>query len=355
MLFAPCRKLFALLAMTLLAACASVNNPPPESARVAHPVTVHKAIKWASPQGHDLTLDIYVPDTGKASYPVVVVFHGGGFLINTSAIMDTMSNYLASHGEYVVANMNYRLLGDLNNTVTLNQIAEDVFGGVLWVKDHIAEYKGNPSLVAVTGDSAGGHLTAMVLNSGRNLATAGFDADVPGFNPTYLPKGETAEQVAARDGLRVQAAVVSYGAFDFFTRVDKGFETDANIFWQFAGVKARGILGEGKTPKNAEAHYKAVSPLYNIPQASDYRLPPQFHHVAENDKVTTPESIQHYVNELKKAGQEVSFKIYAGRNHAFLDNGCTEVLQICFDRDAPEALADIMTFLDDAFVKASKK
>jgi acetyl esterase len=335
--------------------CAAVMASLLMTAAQAHPVKTHKNIQWAAPDNHSLTLDIYVPDTGKESYPVLVIYHGGGWLINTNVIMNSMSEYIASHGEYVVANMNYRLLVDNNNTVTINQIVEDVFGGLLWVKDNITQYKGDPNRVAVTGDSAGGHLTSMILVSGRNLNSQGFEAEVPGFNPTYLPKGETAESVAARDGLKVQAAVVSYGAFDLYQSAKHGFESDSNIFWTLGNAKARGILGAGKNPDNAEALYKAVSPIYNIPSADEYKLPPQFHHVAENDKVTTPESIQRYVDLMNKAGQEATLKVYPGRNHAFLDNGCTEVLQVCFDRDAPEALNDILAFLNGIFYPHAHK
>lgn len=338
MKFSYLRNLCALAAALLIGATAH-----------AHSFKTYSNIQWASPDNHPLTVDLYVPDTGKESYPVLVIYHGGGWLINTNVIMRSMSEYIASKGEYVVANMNYRLLGDNNNTVTVNQIVEDVFGGLLWVKDNIAQYKGDPNRVAVTGDSAGGHLTSMILVSGRNLNSKGFAAEVPGFNPTYLPKGETAESVAARDGLKVQAAVVSYGAFDLYQSAKHGFESESNIFWTLGNAKARGILGTGKNPDNAEALYKAVSPIYNIPAVKDYQLPPQFHHVAENDKVTTPASIQRYVDLTTEAGQEATLKVYPGRNHAFLDNGCTEVLQVCFDRDAPAALDDILAFLNGIF------
>lgn len=99
---------------------------------------VQKDIVFASPEGFDLTMDIYTPDTDKEQYPVVVIWHGGGWLINTNEIMDEMSQYLAEIGEFVVCNVNYRLLGDQNNTVTLNEIVEDVFGSLLWIKANIA-------------------------------------------------------------------------------------------------------------------------------------------------------------------------------------------------------------------------
>lgn len=315
----------------------------------AHGFSSHTNIQWAAPDNQPLTLDIHIPDTGKPSYPVLVIYHGGGWLINDSSIMNEMSEYIVSHGEYVVANVNYRLLGDNNNQVTLNQIVEDVFGGLLWIKSNIGQYKGDASRIAVTGDSAGGHLASMILLSGRNLNSDGFAAKSPGFNPTWLPEGETAGQVAGRDGLKVQAAVISYGAFDMYDRAIHGFESDANIFWQLGNASPRGIFGKGITVDDKPDWYKAVSPVYLVPQRTDYELPPQYLHVAETDQVTPPEAIQAYVDILKKAGQPAIYKVYEGRNHAFLDNGCNEHLKICFDRDAPEALNDILGFLNGIF------
>jgi acetyl esterase len=170
------------------------------SSAQAHEFKVHKNIVWASPKNLSLTADIYVPTTGKATYPVLIIYHGGGWLINNNSIMNSMSEYVASHGEFIVANMNYRLLGDNNNSTTMNEIVEDALGGVLWVKDNIAHYGGDPKRIAVTGDSAGGHLASMILLSGRNLQSDGFAGNTLGFKPSYLPKGKTAEQVAKNDG-----------------------------------------------------------------------------------------------------------------------------------------------------------
>lgn len=312
----------------------------------AHEFTVHKSIPWASPNGVPLTLDIYVPKTGKKNYPVLVIYHGGGWLINNNSIMNSMSEYIASHGEIVVANMNYRLLVDNNNTTTMNQIVEDVFGGLLWVKKHIAKYQGDSKRIAVTGDSAGGHLTAMILTQGRQLESDGFAGKSLGFKPSWLPRWTSAEGVAKKDGLKVQAAILSYGAFDMYAIAQSGLETGRNIFWMLGKGKPRGIFGDGITLENHPDYYKAVSPIHNIPQASDYSLPPQFVMVSERDGVTTPESVTQYVEAVKKAGQPVEFKIYKGRNHAFLDNGCNKHLGVCFNRDAPEALDDMLVFLN---------
>lgn len=312
----------------------------------AHEFKVHKNIIWASPKNFPLTADIYVPKTGKAKYPVLVIYHGGGWLINNNSIMNSMSEYIASHGEFIVANMNYRLLPDNKNTTNMNEIVEDALGGVLWVKDNIAAYGGDPKQVAVTGDSAGGHLASMVLLSGQNLESDGFAGNTLGFNPSYLPKGKTAEQVAKADGLRVQAAVISYGAFDLYGAAQNNFEKPSNIFWALAKSEARGIFGSAINVTDNANYYKTVSPIFNIPLASVNKLPPQFIHVGSKDNTTPPTAVKNYVAQLEKAGQAVEFKLYEGKNHAFLDTGCNEFLKSCFEKDAPDALNDILHFLE---------
>ncbi|WP_020208199.1 alpha/beta hydrolase [Gilvimarinus chinensis] len=309
-------------------------------------VKKHNDIHWADADGKALKLDIYTPETDAKARPVVVIYHGGGWLINDESVMDAMSQYLTEHGGYVVANMNYRLLTDNGNTTTMNEIVEDVFGGLLWVKAHIADYGGDPNRVAITGDSAGGHLTSMILTAGRNLESDGFAGDSLGFNPTWLPEGKTAEQVAAEDGLKVQAAVVSYGAFDLHAAAKGGFESSQNMFWQFANAEARGIFGNGITVEVNPDYYKAVSPLYNIPSSGEYQLAPQFHHVGSMDTTTPPKAVNAYVDTLHAAGQPATIKVYEGNNHAYMDTGCIEVLDSCFDTHAVPVLNnDILPFL----------
>jgi acetyl esterase len=321
----------------------------PLVSQAQHEFETHKNITWVELPDMQLTLDIYVPKTGKKNYPVLVIYHGGGWLINNNSIMNSMSEYVASHGEYVVANVNYRLLGDSNNRVHINQIVEDALGALAWVKENIAHYKGDPKRVAVTGDSAGGHLASMVLLSGRNLETDGFAGKTLGFKPTYLPKGKTAERLAKRDALSVQAAVISYAAFDLHKAALNGFESPKNIFWTLGKASPRGLFGNDISVEKNPEFYKAVSSMYNIPAASTYKLPPQFVHVGSTDTTTPPASSQEYVDALKAAGHPVEFKIYPDRNHAFLDNDCNEYLKVCFDRDAPEPLNDIIQFLDKIF------
>lgn len=330
-----------------------VSLSAPAQTEPKHEYQLHKDILWASPDGFDLTMDIYTPQTGKKNYPVLIIFHGGGWLINSNDIMDQPADYLASRGEFVVCNVNYRLLGDQDNTVTLNQIVEDALGAVLWVKTHIADYGGNPQAVAVTGDSAGGQMAAMVVNQSRNLAEQRFNAQQTSFLPTYMPEKMTLAKI--KEGfLDVQAAILSYPAVDLYQSSlgpnndgKGGFESASNIFWQMGGATARGIFGKGVDVLSQPDYYKAVSPLYTIPQ--DRKLPPQFLMVGSKDNLTTPESVKKYADALQQAGNKVTFWIYEGRPHAFLDSGSNAFLGIAFEKDAPEALDKMMGFLNSVF------
>ena len=318
-------------------------------ARAEHPVAVHKDIQWAEAKGFKLTADIYTPDIKKKNLPVLVVYHGGGWLLNSKSIMSDMSNYVASNSNVVVVNVNYRLLVDNNNTTTLNEMVEDALGAVLWVKDNIKQYGGDPKKIAVTGDSAGGQLAAMVILAGNKLESDGFAGSTLGFKPTYLPANKTAEQVAKVDGARVQAGVLSYAAYDLFSVGKGNFEAPDNKFWEWAKATPRGIFGAGINVETNPEFYKAVSPLYSVPNSKERKLPPQFIYVGSNDGLTTPEVASRFVDLLKQAGQPVEFKIYEGKGHGFLDSGCNDYNKGCFKDLAVPVLDDVIVFLNKTF------
>ena len=337
----------ALLTSLVIGGCSSVedslaNNDP-------NNYVLAKDVVWSSPKGMDLTLDIYTPKSSRSTNPVLIIFHGGGWLMNDNSIMDQMSQYLATNTEYVICNVNYRLLSDLENTVTLDEIVEDAFGAVLWIKDNIENYKGDKTKIAVTGDSAGAHLSAMIVNSGMALSSNDEYEESLKFNPTWLPHNKTPEQVAEENGLAVQAAILSYGAFNIYKGSLDGFETFKNPFWLVSGSKARGVFGNQYNAEINQNMYQAVSPIYNIPKQVERVLPPQYFIVGSEDSVTSPASVKKYIEELDSHGQKTTYWEYKDRNHAFLDSGSNFFLGSNFNEDAPQAIDRIIGFLDSVF------
>jgi acetyl esterase/lipase len=246
------------------------------------------------------------------------------------------------------------LLTDNDNTVTLNQIVEDAFGAVLWVKENIDRFQGDSAKIAVTGDSAGGHLTAMVVNMGNKLSSRGWQGEPIGFKPTYLPEGKTAEQVALAGGLEIQAAIPNYGAFDFHQSALDGFESMGNIFWLMGGSLPRGVFGDAFNVTDNPELYMAVSPIYNIPDASQRKLPPQLLTAGSEDTLVTPASVKAYAGKLASAGQIVEYWEYPGKPHAYLDSGSNLILGTEFERDAPPALDVMIRFLDGVFYQGER-
>jgi acetyl esterase/lipase len=306
---------------------------------------------WATPGNMELHMDIYSPEDSTTPLPVLIIYHGGGWLINTKSIMDEMSQYIASTGKYVVCNVDYRLLTANNNTTSMKEIVEDAMGAVLWVKEHIADYGGDPEKVAVTGDSAGGQLAAMVLNGQEDLGEISTPEKLS-FKPTYIPEGITVAEIRQKHMLDVQAAILSYPAVDLLKAClgdgqGNGFESVSNFFWQMGQGEPRGIFGDSINASQNPGYYKQVSPVYTIPKTR--KLPPVFCHVGANDQTTTPASIKAYADSLEQSGVQVTYKVYPGKPHAYLDSGSNDFLKISFEKDAIGPIEDIIAFMDGIF------
>jgi acetyl esterase/lipase len=129
--------------------------------------------------------------------PVLLQIHGGGWVMGSkdSQALPLMS-HLAERGWVCVA-INYRL----SPRATWPDHIVDVKRAIAWVKDHIAEYGGDPDFIVVTGGSAGGHLSAL--------------AALTPNDPEYQPGFEDADT-------SVQGAVPFYGVYDWINRDGTG-------------------------------------------------------------------------------------------------------------------------------------
>lgn len=316
-----------------------------------HSFTVTSNVVWTHVAGVDLKMDIYVPNGLRESYPVVIIYHGGGWLINTKSDMDSLSTYLVSHGDYVVCNVDYRLLSANGNTTYMNEILEDALGAAIWVKENIALYKGDGAKISVTGDSAGGHLASMVMLCGNDFDASLYGSDRLMFSPSWLPDHETPSSYVAKGGVEVKAAILNYPAIDVNRLCKSGFETVANPFWAVGKVKARPILADSLSYRTHPSYYKAVSPVYQIPAKSERLLPPQLCIVGSLDVVTPPRYVKRYVDRCQKLGQPIEFWKYKGKQHAFLSPIKNTASLFDFTRDAPFAIDKMISFLDGVFYK----
>jgi acetyl esterase/lipase len=123
-----------------------------------------------------LKLDVYRPAApAKEPRPAIVQVHGGAWVSGSRKEQGIpLLNHLAANG-WVGFNVNYRL----SPYATWPDHAVDVKRAIAWVREHADEYEVDPSTIAVTGGSAGGHVCAFVaLTADDQSLQPGFeDAD----------------------------------------------------------------------------------------------------------------------------------------------------------------------------------
>ena len=113
--------------------------------------------------GGPLPVRIYTP-TGTAPFPLLVYFHGGGYVIGDLNIADAVCRALAHRAECVVMSVDYRLAPEHPFPVP----NEDAYAAVQWASRHAWEIGADPGRLAVGGDSAGANLSAAVTLRARD-------------------------------------------------------------------------------------------------------------------------------------------------------------------------------------------
>lgn len=111
-----------------------------------------------------LPIRVYTPKRGKGPFPVVVYYHGGGFVIGTNDSYDATPRALANAAEAVVVSVEYRKAPE-NKFPAAH---DDAYAAFLWVLANAASIGGDPRKVALAGESAGGNLAAYVAIRARD-------------------------------------------------------------------------------------------------------------------------------------------------------------------------------------------
>ena len=109
------------------------------------------------PAGPRQTLDIFPPSNDKA--PILIFIHGGYWYFNSKDPRRFPAETFNEQGIAWVP-INYRLAA----TANMDEIVEDVRNAVAWVYEHADEYGCDREQIYVSGNSAGGHLTAELIS-----------------------------------------------------------------------------------------------------------------------------------------------------------------------------------------------
>ncbi len=243
---------------------------------------VHKDIAYAPEHGRRGLLDIYKPPGDVRGAPVLLQVHGGGWSIGNKDQQGLpLMRHMAARGWVCVA-LNYRLSPRSKWPAHI----VDVKRCVAWIRDHIEEHGGDPAFIAITGGSAGGHLTAL--------------AALTPNDPEYQPGFEDADT-------RVQAAVPFYGVYDFAAVTgSKASRLMRDTFL------ARFVFDDD--PKTDLASYEKASPLLRVRKDA----PPFYVIHGVNDTLVEVNQAREFVKALRAASdQVVAYTELPWTQHAF--------------------------------------
>jgi acetyl esterase len=133
----------------LIRSMMELSGPPEEVARVEDVV--------APGSGGDIPVRLYVP-AGDGPLPVLVWYHGGGWVIGDLDTADGPCRALANRAGMLVASVDYRLAPEH----PFPGAVDDAYAAAAWAAKKAGDFGGDASRLAVGGDSAGGNLAAVV-------------------------------------------------------------------------------------------------------------------------------------------------------------------------------------------------
>jgi len=232
-------------------------------------------------KGRRNLLDVVRPSAPGERRPALLQIHGGAWVIGDKREQgQPLMTHLASRG-WVCFAINYRL----SPRATFPEHLIDVKLAIAWIREHIAEYGGDPRFLAVTGGSAGGHLTALTALTAND--------------PEYQPGFESVDT-------RVQAAVPFYGVYDFTDR--QGLDRK-RVFIRFA----ERMVIKKKFDDDRDA-FERASPMSRVrPDA-----PPFLVIHGTHDSLVPVRDARHFVELLRAASQApVCYVELPQAQHAF--------------------------------------
>jgi acetyl esterase/lipase len=243
-------------------------------------VTRTRRLPYAS-GGRRYELDVYHHRDTPPGAPVLLQVHGGGWVMgNKDQQGIPLMLHMAARGWVCVA-VNYPLSPRARWPEHLVAIKR----ALQWIRTSSHEYGADPSFVAVTGGSAGGHLAAMVGLTGEDKSLQ------PGFEDVDTS---------------VQACVPHYGVYDFTD------ESGAKYARQRLNSLVRPyVMSAGAAYPD---DYRGASPLYRITPAA----PPFLVVHGSNDTLVPVAEARAFVERLRATAKSpVAYAEIAGAQHAF--------------------------------------
>jgi acetyl esterase len=181
-----------------------------------------------------IALRVYRPPRERVGpTPIVVFFHGGGFALGDLETHDALSRAHVVGADAIVVSVEYRLAPEHPHPAAV----DDAWVATQWVAEHADELGGDPSRLAVAGDSAGGNLAAVVSQLARD---AGGPPIV--FQLLWYP-ATTWDLSLPSFTENAEAPILNRNAIDVFSRWYAGDEDRDNLPPTLAPARADNLAG----------------------------------------------------------------------------------------------------------------
>ncbi|MXV50989.1 alpha/beta hydrolase fold domain-containing protein [Pedobacter sp. HMF7647] len=225
--------------------------------------------------GGNIHLRIYTPKNSNGPFPVIVYYHGGGFVIANLDVYDASAKGLAEQVGAVVVSVAYRLAPEHKYPTAHH----DAFAAYKWVTQNAASIKGDPKKIAVVGESAGGNLACNVSIMARD-------------NKITQPVHEVLIYPVANSDMNAE----SYQKYANAKPLDKAMMMWFVKYYTYSPEEAR-------------------APMISLVKANLKGLPPTTIINAEIDPLESEGKL--LADKMKDAGVDVNRKLYDGVTHEF--------------------------------------
>jgi acetyl esterase/lipase len=265
-------------------------------------------ITFARVAGRELKLDLTLHAETRPGkrHPVILQLHGGAWVIGDKRQQgQPLLNHMAAQG-WVCVNANYRL----SPAATFPDHLVDGKLALTWIRQHVADYGGDPDFVCVTGQSAGGHLASLM----------GLTANHPRYQPGFEHVDTT-----------VAAVVSMYGVYDLTNRLGTWRPEFHRLVLEPWVVKA--FLDE-QPERFAEAspidHVHAGAPPFLVIHGDRDNLVPIDDTRLFVDRLRSVSRAPVVYAELK--GAHHAFELFPSPRAAHVTEGAEQFLQTVYDR-----------------------
>jgi len=256
-------------------------------------VTVEEGIVFGSGGGRDLRCDVFMPPQPGPGRPGVLLIHGGGWVRGDRTQLRGYGILLGRLG-YVCVATEYRLSGESKWPAQLH----DVKAALRWMRANAGRLGVDPDKIAVSGNSAGGHLSLMMAGT-QNIPAFEGDGGNAGISTSL-------------------AACIAFYApvrlAELYARFEDGF--------------LPALFAPDATP---ETHAGASPDRY----APHY--PPTLLITGNKDELVSYRESMHMYNALIEAGARAELHLYEGAPHAFdalpdFGRQCASIMALFLDR-----------------------